>query len=418
MSKMSGFVLIVAGLGAAAYVTPWAPGRDAEKHLIDVVKITTNGENTASVREPLPAPVIAPTAKPATRPAADEAAPSRPATTVASAAERALPSTSSAVIVPAPAAPQPRAGVLAPASSATVLSSTSRDDTASLTAGRKSRTADSEARSTLASDIQRELKRVGCYEGDVNGDWGSATRKAMKSFTERVNATLPVDEPDYILLTLVQGQSTPACGKSCPAGQSIASDGRCLPTAVIAQAQRRAVPKPAAAQEKIEKASKPAVTRGTAVASWETEVTPAPRAELPSGRMAIGAPATSTLEPTAKPSVGASEQASDKSKPKVRVAAVNPKADEDDEEKSAAKAKPTPPSVPKAAKAEDEDEKPKVRSAPAPRPVPALRRPSPAIVYVAPPRPAPVRIYGSISTARASAFNTQNLFARLARDGR
>src|SRR5690349_13734274 len=51
----------------------------------------------------------------------------------------------------------------------------------------------------LGRELQRELARVGCYEGERNGIWTPATRKAMKAFTDRVNATLPTEEPDYIL---------------------------------------------------------------------------------------------------------------------------------------------------------------------------------------------------------------------------
>jgi len=76
-------------------------------------------------------------------------------------------------------------------------------------------------RSGLARELQKELKRVGCYEGDVTGAWTAAARQAMRRFTERVNAKLPVDEPDLVLLKLVQGQAERvcACGTG-PAGTS------------------------------------------------------------------------------------------------------------------------------------------------------------------------------------------------------
>ena len=61
----------------------------------------------------------------------------------------------------------------------------------------------------------------------------------MSSFTERVNATLPVEDPDYILLTLVQGHAGQACGRGCPVGQTANDSGRCLPNAVIASSARR-----------------------------------------------------------------------------------------------------------------------------------------------------------------------------------
>ena len=66
-------------------------------------------------------------------------------------------------------------------------------------------------RASLARELQRELKRVGCYSGDINGVWTTSSRMAMKSFTDQVNASLPIDNPDYVLLSLVQGHQDKAC---------------------------------------------------------------------------------------------------------------------------------------------------------------------------------------------------------------
>src|SRR5207249_6454440 len=65
---------------------------------------------------------------------------------------------------------------------------------------------------TLTRNLQRELQRVGCYSGDIDGMWTPATRSAMKAFTDRVNAALPSDQPDRILLSLVQGHQGNVCG--------------------------------------------------------------------------------------------------------------------------------------------------------------------------------------------------------------
>jgi hypothetical protein len=102
-------------------------------------------------------------------------------------------------------------------------------------------------RVSLARELQREFRRVGCYDGEINGVWTSATRRAAQAFTERMNATLPNDEPDFILLKLVQDQQDKVCGASCPAGQALTPDGRCVPTAVLGawkapQAARLSVP--------------------------------------------------------------------------------------------------------------------------------------------------------------------------------
>jgi len=99
---------------------------------------------------------------------------------------------------------------------------------------------DEAARRRLTQAIQTELRRVGCYSSDSDGAWDEGTRRAMKVFTDRINATLPVDEPDYILLTLVQGQKSRACGKACPPGQVAVAENRCEPRAIIEQKNERA----------------------------------------------------------------------------------------------------------------------------------------------------------------------------------
>lgn len=91
----------------------------------------------------------------------------------------------------------------------------------------------------LARSLQSELKRVGCYSGNVDGDWGGASKRAMTSFLQKVNATLPVEAPDYILLTLIQGHADKACGIECPSNQGMAGDGRCIPNVIVARGPGR-----------------------------------------------------------------------------------------------------------------------------------------------------------------------------------
>jgi hypothetical protein len=86
----------------------------------------------------------------------------------------------------------------------------------------------------LALALQRELRRVGCYDGELHGVWAPATRRAMLAFLERANAMLPTEQPDQILLALLRGHEAKACGVACPAGQGLAADGRCLPVAILA----------------------------------------------------------------------------------------------------------------------------------------------------------------------------------------
>jgi hypothetical protein len=86
----------------------------------------------------------------------------------------------------------------------------------------------------IARDLQRELARVGCYDGEIHGVWTPAACRAMKAFLDRSNAALPADEPDLILLLLVQAARDRVCGASCPPGQGFAEGGRCMPNAILA----------------------------------------------------------------------------------------------------------------------------------------------------------------------------------------
>jgi hypothetical protein len=100
---------------------------------------------------------------------------------------------------------------------------------------------------SLAQDLQSELQRVGCYAGSIDGVWTPLSQKAMKAFMERVNARLPVDEPDYVLLALVRGRQGKVCMIACPPDQTLAADNRCVPDAVLARAAKPAPQRAAAA---------------------------------------------------------------------------------------------------------------------------------------------------------------------------
>jgi len=76
----------------------------------------------------------------------------------------------------------------------------------------------------LVREIQRQLTRVGCYHGEVSGKWSAQSRLAMQAFTEQVNAKLPVDRPDQILLRLIEGHQGRACGARPPL--SLVREGR------------------------------------------------------------------------------------------------------------------------------------------------------------------------------------------------
>ena len=208
MSKASGLVLLVAGLSAAAYVV-LPSGIDTGEpelppHFTDVAKIPPpSGASEVALAAPEPQAVAQATTPVAMAREPRPCHPSRRRSSSRSGSARAsrpLPS-------PHRAGPGPR------------------------------------DRDAIGRELQKELKRVGCYEGELNGAWTPLTRQAMKAFTDRVNATLPTDEPDSILLTLVQAYQDKVCGKPCPAGQGLSDIGRCVPTAILARAAKKGAPR-------------------------------------------------------------------------------------------------------------------------------------------------------------------------------
>lgn len=64
---------------------------------------------------------------------------------------------------------------------------------------------------SLTRAVQAALKEAGCYRGKVNGAWTPQTSAAMDEFTMRVNARLPVDKPDPVLLALLETHDDVSC---------------------------------------------------------------------------------------------------------------------------------------------------------------------------------------------------------------
>lgn len=153
-----------------------------------------------------------------------------------------------------------------------------------------------EAHRVLTRNIQRELKRVGCYAGDIDGEWSPATRTAMKSFNDTVRVPFPVAAPDYILLTLLQGQTSLACIKPDP---SITASVPQPKTATKPQSadplppRATAVITPRLQQKQVAQPTQPA-----AVEVIATTPMAVPTAAPIPGRMAIGAP-PARIEPQA-----------------------------------------------------------------------------------------------------------------------
>ncbi|MCK5712689.1 MAG: hypothetical protein KAI25_08240, partial [Hyphomicrobiaceae bacterium] len=106
---------------------------------------------------------------------------------------------------------------------------------------------DSTSRYKLVVEIQRKLKKRGCYWGRIDGSWGAGSKYAMQEFIDRINATLPIEQPDYVLLTLLQANGDKSCG-ACPSGHSATVGGSCVPQTIVAEVlpwQQAGAPRPA-----------------------------------------------------------------------------------------------------------------------------------------------------------------------------
>lgn len=227
------FGLLVVMLGLAMAIV-WMPEHDSQRQLAVVTSIATQGlprrqepgERNGRTFSPN-TPLIATVEMPGSGLPQHVAGAARVVRTGAGGEPAAA-----SVVVQAPVAGT--SGVTPSLKVATVVTPSTSEAAASAT---RATPVSETSRYDLVRNIQRELKRVGCYAGDVDGDWGAGSRRAMAAFTDRVNASLPIEQPDFILLTLVQGHQSGICGKGCPTGMT-SDNGRCVPAAVVAQARR------------------------------------------------------------------------------------------------------------------------------------------------------------------------------------
>lgn len=90
--------------------------------------------------------------------------------------------------------------------------------------------------------LQRALKSPGCYAGDVDGDWGSDSRRAMTRFLVAANAALPVADPSDVLTALVAAKADIRCGPDKFDRDGQEARARTLPAAERLRAARTLPP--------------------------------------------------------------------------------------------------------------------------------------------------------------------------------
>lgn len=145
-------------------------------------------------------------------------------------------------------------------------------------------------RQEIARALQAELKRIGCYAGDIDGEWGPGSRRSLRAFIEQANSGLSSDEPELIHLTLARGYSGIACrsGPAQPNGATTATR-----TAPPVFAPTIAPVRPPFAPSSPVFATSPAAAPAPASVVAGTTDSPASSSLRPGnfeGRMTVGAP--------------------------------------------------------------------------------------------------------------------------------
>lgn len=84
------------------------------------------------------------------------------------------------------------------------------------------------AEGDLTRSVQRELQRVGCYPGKVDGAWTAATRSALSRFNTFAKAALDTKAASAEVLDALRGQVDRVCPLTCARGTSARGD-RCVP---------------------------------------------------------------------------------------------------------------------------------------------------------------------------------------------
>lgn len=78
----------------------------------------------------------------------------------------------------------------------------------------------------FARAVQSELKRLGCYQGDIDGDWGSASQRAFETYLKRTNAPA-ASAPAPAHLETARKLKERVCPLVCDSDERLV-DGRCI----------------------------------------------------------------------------------------------------------------------------------------------------------------------------------------------
>jgi hypothetical protein len=80
----------------------------------------------------------------------------------------------------------------------------------------------------LVQLIKKELKRLGCYAGGIDGDWESSeTKSSVKRFLKYANLAVEPKNPDIEFLNVVRSRFSHVCPLECGT-QKIERNGQCV----------------------------------------------------------------------------------------------------------------------------------------------------------------------------------------------
>jgi hypothetical protein len=85
-------------------------------------------------------------------------------------------------------------------------------------------------REALTRSLQTALNRVGCYRGEIDGQWGTQGRAALAQFAKLTKVDFPTDEPSMVVLEAVVARNGRVCPLECDADK-VEKDGKCVPKA-------------------------------------------------------------------------------------------------------------------------------------------------------------------------------------------
>jgi hypothetical protein len=79
----------------------------------------------------------------------------------------------------------------------------------------------------IARELQGELSRVGCYSGNIDGDWNAASRRALQNFNKHAGTKFDVQFANLNALGVIRSRISRICPLVCDRGSRVRGN-RCV----------------------------------------------------------------------------------------------------------------------------------------------------------------------------------------------